>query len=84
LSYKNLPKNFVYSKKVRIEGGTSPSIKMLGAISAGTSISLIITIITKKDPRSVAAKKSTVITKNRRVSRLVLEDSLDEVAIRMH
>ena len=71
----NLPNTFVYSSKVAMDGGIKPSIKIFGAMSAGTFVSLSITIIIKNDVRSVAAKKSTVIIRNPSVAKLLLVDS---------
>jgi hypothetical protein len=71
----NLPNTLVYNRKVEMDGGIKPSIKIFGATSPGTSVSLIITIIIKNDVRSVAVKKSTVIIRNPRVTKLLLVDS---------
>ncbi len=71
----NLPNTFVYSRNVEMDGGIKPSIKMFGAMSAGTFVSLIITIIIKNDVRSVAVKKSTVMIRNPSVTKLLLVDS---------
>lgn len=71
----NLPNTFVYSMKVEMDGGIKPSIKIFGATSPGTFVSLIITIIMKNDVRSVAVKKRTVIIRNPSVAKLLLVDS---------
>lgn len=71
----NLPNTLVYSRKVEMDGGIRPSIKIFGATSPGTFVSFIITIIIKNDARSVAVKKRTVIIRNPRVARLLLADS---------
>gem|GEM_PF-4114492 len=71
----NLPNTFVYRRKVEIDGGIRPSIKIFGAMSPGTFVSLIITIIIKNDVRRVAVKKRTVIIRNPSVTRLLLVDS---------
>ncbi|HEY7734359.1 MAG TPA: hypothetical protein VIB07_06160 [Nitrososphaera sp.] len=59
-----------------MDGGTSPSIKIFGAMSADMFVSLIITMIIKNDVRRVAAKKRTVIIKNPSVAKLLLVDSV--------
>lgn len=53
-----LPNTLVNSKNVPIEGGNSPSMNMLGAMSPGMSMLLIATITTKNEIKSVTAKNS--------------------------
>lgn len=48
------------SRIVAIDGGTSASMKKFGAMSAGTSVWLIRTIMMKNEARRVTAKNSAV------------------------
>jgi hypothetical protein len=56
--YMNRPNTLVNSKNVPIEGGTRPSINMLGATSPGMSVALIATITKKKETSKVIPKNS--------------------------
>ncbi len=71
----NLPNPLKYSRIVKIEGGTSPTMKRFGASSGSTSNSLMSTIMTKNEPIKVAVKNMTVIIRKPTVLRLVFLDS---------
>lgn len=62
--YMNRPKTFVNSKKVPIDGGTSPIMNIFGALFADMSMLLMATITIKKEIKRVTTKKIAAPTMN--------------------